>query len=86
MQKQEFDHHLSKLVELARTELVVLMCAEVVPWRCHRSLIADALLARNVQVEHILSEAHRRQHVLTPWAHLAGTHVTYPAPAGEGVW
>ena len=86
MQKQDFDDHLSTLVELASCEQVALMCAEVVPWRCHRSLIADALLTRNVGVEHSLSEGRRQQHVFTPWAHVAGTHVTYPARDGEGLW
>lgn len=44
------------------------MCAEAVPWRCHRSLIADALVMLGVAVEHILSKTRRQKHVLTPWA------------------
>lgn len=54
------------------------MCAEAVPWRCHRSLIADALLARGVKAEHIMSGKVRREHTLTPWAKVSGTRITYP--------
>jgi len=54
------------------------MCAEAVPWRCHRSLIADALLARGIDVQEIATTAETRPHTLTPWAHVEGTTVTYP--------
>jgi uncharacterized protein (DUF488 family) len=55
------------------------MCAEAVPWRCHRSLVADALAVRGVGVVEILSETSYREHALTPFAHVSGTTVTYPA-------
>jgi uncharacterized protein (DUF488 family) len=55
------------------------MCAEAVPWRCHRSLIADALVARGIAVEEIASETRRTSHKLTPFARVDGTSVTYPA-------
>ena len=54
------------------------MCAEAVPWRCHRSLIADALTARGIEVEHILSATSRKPHTYTPFARIEGESVTYP--------
>jgi uncharacterized protein (DUF488 family) len=58
------------------------MCAEAVPWRCHRSLIADALTVRQVPVEHIL-DGGRHHHRLTPWARVDGVRLTYPAQTVE---
>jgi uncharacterized protein (DUF488 family) len=55
------------------------MCAEAVPWRCHRSLIADALLVRGIEVQEITSAIRTRPHTLTPWGKVNGTLVTYPA-------
>ena len=78
MQTPEFEDHLQKLIELAGQGHICLMCAEAVPWRCHRSLIADALIVRGLQVEHILSPTHRQAHFLTPWAQVVGTMLTYP--------
>ncbi len=60
------------------------MCAEAVPWRCHRSLVADALVARGVPVEHILSATRAQPHTLTPWARVEGESVTYPGETGKG--
>lgn len=80
MQTPAFDAAVDALIELARTRRVALMCAEAVPWRCHRSLVADALNARNVPVVEILSAAKHRMHTLTPFARIDGTRVTYPAP------
>ena len=54
------------------------MCAEAVPWHCHRSLVADALAVRGIGVVEILSETSYRDHALTPFAHVAGTTLTYP--------
>jgi uncharacterized protein (DUF488 family) len=68
------------LVSLAGRERVAVMCAEALPWRCHRSLIADALVARGVRVEHIMPDGTAHPHQLTPFAHVEGTKVTYPAP------
>jgi uncharacterized protein (DUF488 family) len=56
-----------------------MMCAEAVPWRCHRSLIADALIARGWTVIDIMSQAKATPHKLTPFARVEGTRVTYPA-------
>jgi uncharacterized protein (DUF488 family) len=60
-------------------ERVMLMCAEAVPWRCHRSLIADALLVRGIEASEITSSVRTRPHSLTPWARVNGTKVAYPA-------
>ena len=79
MQTQEFDDSLRRCIDLAKRERVVLMCAEAVPWRCHRSLIADALLARGIAVSEISSGVRAQPHALTPWACLKGTTLTYPA-------
>ena len=78
MQTPQFAEDLEKLIELGRKELAAIMCAEAVPWRCHRSLIADALLARGIPVEEILSAKNARPHSLTPFARVEGTQVTYP--------
>jgi uncharacterized protein (DUF488 family) len=78
MQTAAFDENLTKLIELADGAPTVIMCAEAVPWRCHRSLIADALTARGIQVQHILSAASRKSHTYTPFARVQGGLVTYP--------
>lgn len=80
MQTDEFDKGIGKLVELARKETVAVMCAEAVPWRCHRSLIADALFVRGIAVRHITSLKRAEPHRLTSFARVKGTHITYPSP------
>ncbi len=80
MQEPEFTHSLQELIRLANQDRVVLMCAEAVPWRCHRSLIADALLVRGIPVEHIMNLARRQSHALTSFARVQGTRISYPAP------
>jgi uncharacterized protein (DUF488 family) len=82
METPEFAESLEALIALAATRRVAVMCAEAVPWRCHRSLIADALTVRQVPVEHIL-DGGLHPHRLTPWARVDGTHVTYPAQDAE---
>jgi uncharacterized protein (DUF488 family) len=79
MQTPEFEDSLEDCIDLAKQECVVLMCAEAVPWRCHRSLIADALLARGIKASEITSRLRTRPHSLTPFARVKETHVTYPA-------
>ncbi len=78
MQTPDFAAALETLMEQAGRGQVAIMCAEAVPWRCHRSLIADALTVRGVQVEHILGAGRRQRHALTPWARAEGECVTYP--------
>ena len=80
MQTAAFRDSLAHCLELATAQQIVLMCAEAVPWRCHRSLIADALLAKGVQVSEIVSPVRSRPHSLTPFAQVNGGGVTYPAP------
>jgi uncharacterized protein (DUF488 family) len=79
MQTSTFRENLDRCIELAKQQRVVLMCAEAVPWRCHRSLIADALVARGIEASEITSGVSTRPHSLTPWAQVTGTQVTYPA-------
>lgn len=78
MQTDEFAENLEALIVLARSRRVAIMCAEAVPWRCHRSLISDALTARGVAVRHILGPTRADPHMLTPFARIAGRRVTYP--------
>jgi len=80
MQSAEFDENVQWVAEQAHIERCVLMCAEAVPWRCHRSLIADALLVRDICVEDIIGSMGRKPHILTAFAHVHGTKVTYPPP------
>jgi uncharacterized protein (DUF488 family) len=78
MQTPEFAKGLEELIQLAARERIALMCAEAVPWRCHRSLIADALFVRGVRTEDILSPTRRQVHTLTPIAKVRGARITYP--------
>ena len=79
MQTEEFENALAALIGMSREKRVAIMCAEAVPWRCHRSLVADALSVRGVPVVEILSESSWRMHPLTPFARVNGTRITYPA-------
>jgi uncharacterized protein (DUF488 family) len=78
MQTEQFQAALDRLIQISREKRVAIMCAEAVPWRCHRSLVADALGVHAVPVIEILSESSHRAHKLTPFAHLDGTRITYP--------
>ncbi len=78
MQTPEFEKGLAMLIAIAKHKRVVIMCAEAVPWRCHRSLVGDALLAHHLKVEDIYSLDEVKPHELTPWAEVHGTQVTYP--------
>jgi uncharacterized protein (DUF488 family) len=79
MQSPEFDQALARIRARAATATVAIMCAESVPWRCHRSLISDALVARADRVEHILGPDSIRPHALTRFAKVEGARITYPA-------
>lgn len=79
MQTEEFKKGIQELIDSAHTKTVVIMCAEAVPWRCHRSLIGDALLVRGIDVEDIYSITSSKPHTLTSWAKVKKTTVTYPA-------
>ncbi len=79
MQTPEFEKQIEELIQLTKEHRIALMCAEAVPWRCHRSLIGDALTVRGIRTEDIMSLKLRRLHTLTPFAHVRGSTVTYPA-------
>jgi uncharacterized protein (DUF488 family) len=79
MQTTPFLEALEALIQLSRDKRVAIMCAEAVPWKCHRSLVADALNVRDVPAIEILSESSYRTHTLTPFALVRGLQITYPA-------
>jgi uncharacterized protein (DUF488 family) len=78
MQTPEFGENLNALIDLAAHERIAVMCAEAVPWRCHRSLIADALLVRGICVEDIMSATRSPKHTLTSFAKVRGVKIKYP--------
>ena len=78
MQTPEFEAGLEELRQLTTRGQVAIMCAEAVPWRCHRSLVADALTTRGARVEHITDGKHASPHRMTAFAEVAGPIVTYP--------
>lgn len=78
MQTAAFHEAIDGLIRIGRTARTAIMCAEAVPWRCHRSLIADALAIRSVPVVEILSETNWRMHKLTPFAQIEDMSITYP--------
>jgi uncharacterized protein (DUF488 family) len=78
MQTQEFTDNLLKIVALARENCLALMCAEALPWRCHRNLLADALVVHHIKVKHIIGKDSTINHQLTEFAHVEGTKITYP--------
>lgn len=78
MQTAAFTAAIETLSERAERQRLAVMCAEAVPWRCHRSLIADALVVRGMRVEEIISTTRTQPHALTSFAHAEGTTVTYP--------
>lgn len=79
MQTKDFERGLKKLIQLSKKKRIAIMCAEAVPWRCHRSLIADALIAKKIQVEDVMSPTSSRLHRLTSFAKITKGKVTYPA-------
>jgi len=70
---------LDQIIEIGKEKSAALMCAETLPWRCHRFLIADALMLRGIEVVHILSKGKEKKHLLTPWCQIKNGIVTYPA-------
>jgi uncharacterized protein (DUF488 family) len=83
MQTPEFTENLAALLAHARAAPTAIMCAEAVPWRCHRSLVSDALTVRGVDVYHILGPAPANRHNLTSFARIDGERITYPADGQE---
>jgi uncharacterized protein (DUF488 family) len=78
METPEFETGLARLMDLAGTRRVAIMCAEAVPWRCHRSLIGDALVARGIEVLELSSMTRAQPHRMTPFAQVEGARVSYP--------
>jgi uncharacterized protein (DUF488 family) len=78
MQTEEFQDALAALIRMSRQKRVAIMCAEAVPWRCHRSLIADALVTRCIDVQEIMTAAKSQPHALTSFAKVEGNAITYP--------
>lgn len=83
MQTEEFAAGLDRLIASAEKTPTVVLCAEAVPWRCHRSLIGDALLVRGFNVLDIMSKGNVREHAMTPFAETDGVRVTYPKAASR---
>jgi uncharacterized protein (DUF488 family) len=78
METPEFEAGIQRLMDAADGRRAAVMCAEAVPWRCHRSLIGDVLMARGVEVFEIASATRAQPHRMTPFAHIADGRVTYP--------
>ena len=83
MHTSAFRENLIHLIEIAAEAPTAIMCAEAVPWRCHRSLIADTLIARGIQVLDILDANKSQPHALTPFAQVEGQQVTYPKASSK---
>jgi uncharacterized protein (DUF488 family) len=81
MQTEEFAAALEQLIRFGGEKVTAIMCAEAVPWRCHRSLVADALVVRGIEVRNIMSATSTTTHALRDWARVDGTTITYP---GDG--
>jgi uncharacterized protein (DUF488 family) len=84
MQTSEFDAGLQRLIKLAGNKRSALMCAEAVPWRCHRSLIADALTMLGICVQDIMSTNRSQLHSITSFARVRRSRITYPISKGNG--
>jgi uncharacterized protein (DUF488 family) len=78
MLTEDFEHGLDELETLTEEGTVAIMCAEAVPWRCHRSLVGDAVTVRGGDVDDITGPGTPHPHRLTPFAHVEGTRITYP--------
>jgi uncharacterized protein (DUF488 family) len=81
MQTKEFEKNLHRLINYAKAKQTAIMCAEALPWRCHRSLIGDALLVNHIIVEDLFSKTVKKRHKRTPWAKVRKGVVTYPEAA-----
>jgi uncharacterized protein (DUF488 family) len=83
MQTPAFENNLWRLINIASEKVTVIMCAEAVPWRCHRSLIGDALLVHGLKVEDIINDKTSTPHKLTSWARVDGYTITYPGDVSK---
>ena len=78
MQTPQFQENLNRLINIIKDKPTVIMCAETLPWRCHRSLIGDALLVLNIEVIDIINEKSSKPHLLTSFAKVKGNRIVYP--------
>jgi uncharacterized protein (DUF488 family) len=85
MSTADFQQNLDDLISRAASQRTAIMCAEAVPWRCHRSLIADALLVRNISVEDVYTARRAQPHQLTIFAKVDGTRITYPPETDDAI-
>jgi uncharacterized protein (DUF488 family) len=85
MQTDEFRSGINELISLSKKAVTTIMCAEAVPWRCHRLLVSDALLVRGILTNEIIGKGTAREHTLTPFAVADGTTITYPKSAIKDV-
>jgi uncharacterized protein (DUF488 family) len=85
MQTEDFQQSLSSLIDAARRSPIAILCAEAVPWRCHRSLVADALVVRGIPVQHILGATRAQSHTLTPFAKVDGAAIVYREDSAASV-
>ena len=83
METAEFETALTELIDMSKKDTLAMMCAEAVYWRCHRSLLSDALLVRGIDVRHILSATKVEPHRLTSFAKVDGFHLSYPPDQPE---
>lgn len=82
MESPAFQEAIASVIATARSQTVALMCAEAVPWRCHRQLIADALVAHGLEVVHVIGPGESRPHALTPFARLEDGRIIYDRTDG----
>jgi uncharacterized protein (DUF488 family) len=78
MATDEFRDAIDKLLMFAGQQRVAIMCAEAVPWRCHRNLVADELTRRGIDVIHIIGAGSVKVHAMNPLAQIEGDHLVYP--------
>ena len=83
MQTPEFQKAIGLFIEISKPKQTVIMCAEAVPWRCHRSLISDALVIRDIEVKNIMTEKVVKAHSITHLAKVDGLTITYPEEQGS---
>lgn len=83
MQTKEFREGLKELIGIAKESTTAIMCSEAVPWRCHRSMIGDALIAKKFKVIDIFNEKNARPHAITPFAKITRQKITYPGTTAD---
>ena len=78
MATEEFEKNLETLMELAERKRIALMCVEVIPWKCHRIVLSDALIANGFEVLHILGKSSPKKHTIAKWPKVDGKRLTCP--------